>query len=77
MVDLMLAGDEGRIRRKGIARTVYDPCCGSGGMLMITREHITVGLRKKRRPASPRDRIRQGVLRSENDPGGLYAVLAR
>src|SRR5207247_1593991 len=24
----------------------YDPCCGSGGMLMITKEHVTVGLRK-------------------------------
>jgi type I restriction enzyme M protein len=46
MVDLMLAGDEARIRRPGVVRTVYDPCCGSGGMLMITKEHITVGLRK-------------------------------
>ena len=46
MVDLMLAGDSDRIRRKGIVCTVYDPCCGSGGMLMITKEHITVGLRK-------------------------------
>jgi type I restriction enzyme M protein len=46
MVDLMLAGDEARIRRKGIVCTVYDPCCGSGGMLMIAKEHITVGLRK-------------------------------
>lgn len=46
MVDLMLAGDENRIRRKGVVCTVYDPCCGSGGMLMITKEHITVGLRK-------------------------------
>jgi type I restriction enzyme M protein len=46
MVDLMLAGDADRIRRKGIVCTVYDPCCGSGGMLMITKEHITVGLRK-------------------------------
>jgi type I restriction enzyme M protein len=46
MVDLMLAGDEARIRRKGVVCTVYDPCCGSGGMLMITKEHITVGLRK-------------------------------
>jgi type I restriction enzyme M protein len=46
MVDLMLAGDTDRIRRKGIVSTVYDPCCGSGGMLMITKEHITVGLRK-------------------------------
>src|SRR5438552_2741907 len=46
MVDLMLAGDEARIRSKGVVRTVYDPCCGSGGMLLITKEHITVGLRK-------------------------------
>jgi len=57
MVDLMLAGDEGRIRSKGVVRTVYDPCCGSGGMLMITKEHITVGLRKNgdvlRPPVNP------------------------
>src|SRR6266699_734990 len=46
MVDLMLAGDEARIRTKGAVRSVYDPCCGSGGMLLITKEHITVGLRK-------------------------------
>jgi type I restriction enzyme M protein len=46
MVDLMLAGDEKEIRTKKAIRTVYDPCCGSGGMLMITKEHITVGLRK-------------------------------
>jgi type I restriction enzyme M protein len=46
MVDLMLAGDEERVRRHGIVCTVYDPCCGSGGMLLITKEHITVGLRK-------------------------------
>lgn len=46
MVDLMLAGDEDRIRRRGVVCTVYDPCCGSGGMLMITKEHITTGLRK-------------------------------
>src|SRR2546423_2857362 len=46
MVDLMLAGDADRIRRKGVVFTVYDPCCGSGGMLMIAKEHVTVGLRK-------------------------------
>ncbi len=46
MVDLMLAGDEQAIRGKKAIRTVYDPCCGSGGMLMITKEHITLGLRK-------------------------------
>jgi type I restriction enzyme M protein len=46
MVDLMLAGDDARIHRKGVVCTVYDPCCRSGGMLMITKEYITVGLRK-------------------------------
>ena len=46
MVELMLAGDEERIRRKGIVCTVYDPCCGSGGMLMIAKQHITAGWRR-------------------------------
>ena len=46
MVDLMLAGDQDRIRADGVVCTVYDPCCGSGGMLLITKEHITIGLRK-------------------------------
>src|SRR5438128_3192801 len=46
MVELMLAGDADLIRRKGTVRTVYDPCCGSGGMLMITKEHIAVGVRR-------------------------------
>jgi type I restriction enzyme M protein len=58
MVDLMLAGDESEIRAKKAIRTVYDPCCGSGGMLMITKEHITVGLRKNGgliRPAINKD----------------------
>ncbi len=58
MVDLMLAGDEERIRRKGIVATVYDPCCGSGGMLMITKEHINVGLRKN-----------GGIIRPPINPG--------
>ncbi len=46
MVDLMLAGDESEIRARKAIRTVYDPCCGSGGMLIITKEHITAGINK-------------------------------
>ena len=46
MVDLMLAGDESLIAAPGVVRSVYDPCCGSGGMLMIAKEHITVGVRR-------------------------------
>jgi len=45
MADLLLAGDEARIRGVGRVLTVYDPCCGSGGMLTITKEHITAGIR--------------------------------
>ena len=43
MVDLLMAGDEEQLGTKAIIRTVYDPCCGSGGMLTIAKEHITVG----------------------------------
>ena len=43
MVDLMLAGDEARISGTGVVRSVYDPCCGSGGMLMIAKDHILQG----------------------------------
>jgi type I restriction enzyme M protein len=46
MVDLMLAGDEALLRRRGVVLSVYDPCCGSGGMLLITKEHVGVGVRK-------------------------------
>jgi len=40
MVDLLLAGDEGALAESGIVRTIYDPCCGSGGMLTIAKERI-------------------------------------
>jgi len=57
MADLMLAGDEPRIRRRGVVCTVYDPCCGSGGMLTITKEHVTLELRRngdiRRSPINP------------------------
>ena len=43
MVDLMLSGDEDSIAGPGVIRTVYDPCCGSGGMLLTAKEHITRG----------------------------------
>src|SRR5256714_7214095 len=46
MVDLMLVGDEARIRTPGAVRTVYDPCCGSGGMLTITKDHVLRGIRR-------------------------------
>lgn len=44
MVDLMLSGDGDRLRERGKAITVYDPCCGSGGLLTITKEHILANI---------------------------------
>ena len=55
MVELMLAGDEVDIARPGVVRTVYDPCCGSGGMLMIAKEHITEG------PSRNGERLRPAI----------------
>jgi len=40
MVNLLLAQDEAALHRSHIVRTVYDPCCGSGGMLTIAKERI-------------------------------------
>ena len=53
MVDLLLAGDRRRLRRKGVVRSVYDPCCGSGGMLTIAREHVTAGETRGGDPCAP------------------------
>ncbi len=40
MVNLLLAQDKEALSRNHIVRTVYDPCCGSGGMLTIAKERI-------------------------------------
>src|SRR5712691_9279794 len=40
MVNLLLAQDEAALHRSHIVRTVYDPCCGSGGMLTIAKERM-------------------------------------
>jgi type I restriction enzyme M protein len=40
MVALLLSQDEEALSHNHVVRTVYDPCCGSGGMLTITKEHI-------------------------------------
>ncbi len=57
MADLLLAGDESRIRRPGAVLSICDPCIGSGGMLTITKEHILAGRRKNgdliRKPINP------------------------
>ncbi len=40
MVNLLLSQDTEALTHNHVVRTVYDPCCGSGGMLTIAKERI-------------------------------------
>jgi type I restriction enzyme M protein len=40
MVNLLLAPDEHVLTGKGVAKTVFDPACGTGGMLSVAEEYI-------------------------------------
>ncbi|MEA1945607.1 MAG: class I SAM-dependent DNA methyltransferase, partial [Euryarchaeota archaeon] len=40
MVNLLFSQDKDALAKNHIIRTVYDPACGTGGMLSIAKEHI-------------------------------------
>ena len=40
MANLMLTGDGDMLAHNHIIKTVFDPACGTGGMLSVTKEHI-------------------------------------
>lgn len=40
MVNLLFDPDSHALRTKGIVRTVYDPACGTGGMLSVAEEYL-------------------------------------
>lgn len=40
LVSLILCGQEGRLYEYGKHFTVYDPCCGTGGMLTMCKEYL-------------------------------------
>ena len=40
MVDLLFIEDDHLLRKKGIVRTLYDPACGTGGMLSVAEEYL-------------------------------------
>ena len=40
MVDLLFIEDDELLREKGIIRTLYDPACGTGGMLSLAEEYL-------------------------------------
>ena len=40
MVDLMLVTEDEELSKENIIKSIYDPCCGTGGMLTIAKERI-------------------------------------
>jgi len=40
MVNLLFINDREILRKKGIVKTLYDPACGTGGMLSIPEEYL-------------------------------------
>jgi type I restriction enzyme M protein len=40
MVDLLFVEDDDALRKAGIVRTLFDPACGTGGMLSVAEDHL-------------------------------------
>jgi len=40
LVSLVISGIEDDLKGKGKVKSIYDPCCGTGGMLTISKEYI-------------------------------------
>jgi type I restriction enzyme M protein len=40
MVNLLFIEDAAVLREKGVVRTLYDPACGTGGMLSVAERHL-------------------------------------
>ena len=40
IVDLLIANDDSKLTGRGVIRQIYDPACGTGGMLALTEEAL-------------------------------------
>ena len=40
LVNLIFCGEEAEIKTQGKHFSIYDPCCGTGGMLTVAKEHM-------------------------------------
>ncbi|MGH2554393.1 MAG: type I restriction-modification system subunit M, partial [Actinomycetota bacterium] len=40
MVNLLFANDRDALTKPGVVRTLYDPACGTGGMLSVAEDHL-------------------------------------
>ncbi len=47
MVEILMSKDRDRLEKPGIITTVYDPACGTGGMLTVANEYIISSINRK------------------------------
>ena len=47
LVSLVFSGDKENLKGEGKIRSIYDPCCGTGGMLTIGKEWIYENINKE------------------------------
>ncbi len=47
MVEILMSKDRERLEKPGIITTVYDPACGTGGMLTVAKDHIISEINNK------------------------------
>ena len=40
MARILFAEDEDELRKTGVIKTLYDPACGTGGMLSVSQDHV-------------------------------------
>ena len=40
MVNLLFIEDDDALAKPGVVRTLYDPACGTGGMLSVAEDHL-------------------------------------
>lgn len=40
MVEVLFAPDKHKLKKEHIIKTIYDCCCGTGGMLTVSKDHI-------------------------------------
>ena len=46
LVELILVPEKSKLTKNNLVRSIYDPCCGTGGMLTVSREWVKKNLPK-------------------------------
>ncbi|MBI3618809.1 SAM-dependent DNA methyltransferase [Candidatus Peregrinibacteria bacterium] len=42
MVEILFTLEKDRLKKEHLVKTIYDPCCGTGGMLTVGKDHVSV-----------------------------------